>query len=301
MPELPEVETTCRALRLNILHQTITKINVYEPNLRWPVPENLANLLLGKQFLDISRRAKYLLLKTDIGTLLIHLGLTGKLLVLPSKTPLHFHERIRVNFATQKSLCYIDQRKFGAFLWVEAEFYPLAAPTGFKSVMEDGILNNYALNHPLLKNIGPEPLVAAFNATYLYKRAASHKIPVKQFLLDSKNVAGVGNIYASEALFGAKINPFKAASSLTFADCENLVIAIQKVLEAAIFKGGTTIRDFASGADERGYFQTELKVYGRTGKPCYACKTPIVEIRLGQRSTFYCPCCQPDVTIVSHQ
>jgi formamidopyrimidine-DNA glycosylase len=270
MPELPEVETICRGLKPQILNQPIQQVLVYQSTLRWPIPKNLNALLQGECFYEINRRGKYLLFVSHKGTVIVHLGLSGRLLILPAMHKKLLHEHLAIRFNNQKALCFIDPRKFGAFL----------------------LTKENPLSHALLKDLGPEPLTAEFNSTYLHEKIKHRKIPIKQLLMDGHIVAGIGNIYANEALFAAKINPLHPANKLSNNDIETLTHVIKNVLKSAILKGGTTIKDFLSHDGEIGRFQYELKVYGRGGKPCYTCKTAIKEIRLGQRSTFYCPTCQ---------
>lgn len=270
MPELPEVETLCRSLKPHVLNKPIARVIVHQPQLRWPVPKNLGPLLTGEIFYDLKRRGKYLLFFTARGTVIAHLGLSGRLLVLDAKHKKDPHEHLTIYFTNQKSLCLIDPRRFGAFLWTQQNPY----------------------DHPLLKNLGPEPLTKKFNSHFLVETIKRHKVPIKQFLMDSHIIAGIGNIYANEALFAAKINPLQPANSLGLDDCERLVKAIKKTLKLALRKGGTTIKDFLDSEGKKGLFQQRLMVYGRGGEKCKHCATKLKEIRLANRSTVFCPKCQ---------
>jgi len=270
MPELPEVETICRGLATQILQQPISKVLIRQPQLRWEIPKIITSTLPGVCFMSITRRGKYLLLETKAGTLIIHLGLTGNLRVLPENHPFQPHEHLRIYFTSQKALCFIDPRRFGACLWTK---------------------NDSSL-HPLIASLGQEPLTPEFNCDLLVTKIKNRKTPIKQLLMDSHVVTGIGNIYASEALFLARIHPLTPAKNLTNAHCTTLVTVIKQVLSAAIEQGGTTIRDYINSEGQSGHFQQKLNVYGRTKQPCQNCQTPIEEIRLGQRSTFYCPKCQ---------
>jgi formamidopyrimidine-DNA glycosylase len=270
MPELPEVETVCKALKSKILNQTIKSFTIHNAKLRWPVPQELSAILPGQAFHDITRRGKYLLLHTKKGTALVHLGLTGNLRILPAKHTLILHEHVTIVFSSGDALSFIDPRKFGAFLWTEKDPF----------------------EHALLKTMGPEPLTSAFSGATLANKARHHQIPIKQLLMDSHIVAGIGNIYANEALFMAKIHPQRSAHSLSDKEYLLLVECVKKVLRKALAHGGTTIRDFAASDGRGGYFQQELQVYGRSGQACLLCKTKIEETRTAQRSTFYCPRCQ---------
>lgn len=272
MPELPEVETICRGLAAKLLGQPISKVTIQEPNLRWRVPEIILTTLPGASFNKITRRAKYLLLATEHGTAIVHLGLTGRL-IIAKKIGLArpaLHEHVTITFDNGLQLRFIDSRKFGAFLWTSEDPF----------------------EHPLLKNLGPEPLSEDFTAEVLYQKTRRHKIAIKQFLMVGENVAGIGNIYASEALFLARLNPLQSAAELSLENCQHLVVAIKKVLQHALAKGGSSIRDFAHSDGSAGGFQKCFHVYGRDGQPCLICKTPIEVTRTNQRSTFYCPTCQ---------
>jgi len=268
MPELPEVETTCRGIAPHIVGRCVREVIVREPRLRWPVPDKLNQLMSGAQFLSVSRRAKYLLLETERGIVMVHLGMSGSLRIMPADTPPLFHDHIDVILDDGRCLRYHDPRRFGSFHWLEAQ------------------------QHPLLDHLGPEPLSETFSGAYLYERSRGRRIPVKQFIMDGKVVVGVGNIYANEALFMAGIHPARAAGRVAKTRYEHLAIAIKQVLGDAIDQGGTTLRDFVGGDGSPGYFAQQLRVYGRRGQPCRHCLTALKEIRQGGRTTVMCPQCQ---------
>lgn len=270
MPELPEVETTRRGIAPRITGRTVRQVIVRNARLRWPVPARLKSLLPGNRITEVSRRGKYLLLHTPAGALLLHLGMSGSLRLVAADTPAEKHDHVDIVFSDGQALRLRDPRRFGAVLWAGA------AP----------------LEHKLLKALGPEPLAEEFTADQLYARARRRRCSVKEFIMDSRTVVGVGNIYASEALFLAGIRPTLAAGRLSRASCAQLVAAIQQVLARAIHSGGTTLRDFTNGEGKPGYFQQQLNVYGRAGEPCRRCQTAIKQLRQGQRSSFYCPRCQ---------
>jgi len=271
MPELPEVETTLRGIKPHILNQTISSVITRKKKLRWPIPPDINQLLTKNCIKKAERRGKYILLSTNTGTIILHLGMSGTLKITDSTTPIEKHDHIDINFANNTSLRLNDPRRFGAFLW------SCDAPE----------------SHFLLKNLGPEPLNKEFSDNYLYNKSLKRKIPVKNFIMNSQIVVGVGNIYANEALFDSKINPQRLAQNVTQKEYQLLVKNIKTILKKAIKKGGTTLKDFKDSEGKPGYFSQELQVYGRKGLPCLKCKTELLEIRLGQRSTVYCPKCQP--------
>ncbi len=270
MPELPEVETTARGIRPHVLGKKITAVLVRNARLRWPVPKDLPQHLLGDTIEQVERRAKYLLLRTHAGTLLIHLGMSGSLRILPANTPAQLHDHVDIVFADHTCLRLRDPRRFGAMLWCDSDPY----------------------THTLLRALGPEPLGEQFDADYLFRATRKRKVDLKQLLMNQSIVVGVGNIYASEALFLAAINPRRAAGKVTKAQCARLVLEIKNVLHYAITQGGTTLRDFVGSNGDSGYFQLKLNVYGKEGTACPRCGTSIQQIRQGQRSTFYCGRCQ---------
>jgi len=270
MPELPEVETTCRGIEPHLSGARIEQLIVRQRHLRWPVPRGLEQRLQGARINRVSRRAKYLLIATENGTLILHLGMSGRLRIIDNGEAPGPHDHVDMLMDTGKLLRYTDPRRFGAWLWTDAE--PEA--------------------HPLLETLGPEPLGKRFDADYLYRKSRGRKAAIKSFLMDSRIVVGVGNIYANEALFAAGIHPARSAGRISAQRYTRLVEAVKQVLAKAIRQGGTTLRDFTNGEGKPGYFQQSLQVYGRAGKPCPSCTTPIREIRIGQRSSFFCTHCQ---------
>ena len=270
MPELPEVETTRRGIEPHLRGQQVRKLVVRQASLRWPVPAELTRRIRSTRIGQVSRRAKYLLIETTNGTLIIHLGMSGSLRIIKDKAPPGPHDHIDLQLNNGITLRYTDPRRFGAWLWTEEP----------------------ADCHPLLRELGPEPLSDDFNDKYFFSRSRGRKLAIKAFLMDSHIVVGIGNIYASEALFRAGIHPARAAGRISRQRYMKLVDAVKQVLTEAIHQGGTTLRDFSNGEGKPGYFQQSLNVYGRTGEACPVCATPIRETRTGQRSTFYCPHCQ---------
>ena len=270
MPELPEVETTRRGIEPHILKRAVQSVIVREPRLRWPVTESLAQQMPGHVLQRINRRGKYLLLETDAGVLLIHLGMSGSLRIVTQTFPLRKHDHVDLVFDRNTVLRFTDPRRFGCLLWLTTD--PCA--------------------HPLLRELGPEPLSDEFDGAYLKQRSRHKKVAVKNFIMDSKVVVGVGNIYANEALFAAGIRPGRAAGRVSLAQYQLLVKKIKAVLARSIKVGGTTLRDFTGGDGQPGYFKQSLKVYGRDGEPCKNCGEVIRLSRQGQRGTFYCPQCQ---------
>lgn len=270
MPELPEVETSLRGIKPHINHQIIASIHIRQTHLRWPIPANLAAQLKNQRLNDIQRRGKYLLLSFNNGTLIIHLGMSGKLRVLTSDVPAQKHDHVDLVFKPDICLRYTDPRRFGAILFTTDD----------------------PLNHPLLKKMGPEPLSRHFTGDYLWERAKGKKTAVKSYVMDSSVVAGVGNIYATEALFAAGIRPDKQAGKVTQTQFIQLAAAIKTILKQAIKKGGTTLNDFTQSDGKPGYFSIELQAYGHAGDPCPRCHKPLKLSRLGQRATVYCSSCQ---------
>jgi formamidopyrimidine-DNA glycosylase len=268
MPELPEVETTRRGVKPHILGQPITEVIVRQSQLRWPVPADLDRQLRGQVFTGARRRAKYLLLDTESGSLMVHLGMSGSLRLMPADAPALFHDHIDIVLGSGQCLRYNDPRRFGSFHWLTSD------------------------DHPLLNHLGPEPLSTDFSAEYLHTLAKRRKVPVKQFLMDGKVVVGVGNIYANEALFMSGIRPDRGANRIALARYERLVNDVKTVLSGAIEQGGTTLRDFVGGDGKPGYFAQQLRVYGRGGQPCRQCAVPLTEIRQGGRATVFCRHCQ---------
>jgi len=243
---------------------------VYEPRLRYPLPRDLPRKVAGQRIVRVGRRAKYLLLELDSGTLLLHLGMSGNLRVVPAATPRLRHDHFDLLLDSGVALRFNDPRRFGSLIYTSGE----------------------PREHPLLERLGPEPFSAAFDADYLYRITRGRRVALKQLLMNSQLVVGVGNIYASEALFRARLRPGRAARSLTRADAARLVRAIRAVLRQAIRAGGTTLRDYLGADGAPGYFRQRLYVYERRGKPCRRCGTPVRAVTQGQRSTYYCPGCQ---------
>jgi formamidopyrimidine-DNA glycosylase len=270
MPELPEVETTRRGIAPLIAGRRVVRVTVREPRLRWRIPARLPRLLPGQTIRTVGRRGKYLLLGTERGTLIAHLGMSGSLRVADCSTPPGQYDHVEIAFDDGHCLRLRDPRRFGALLWTGRD----------------------PATHPLLRHLGPEPLGEAFTPEYLYQITRGRRVAVRDLLLNGRVVAGLGNIYANEALFAAGIRPARPAGRLRRADCVRLVEAIRVTLGRALAAGGTTLRDFRNGWDEPGYFQLELKVYGRAGEPCPRCRHPIRARRIGQRRAFYCPRCQ---------
>jgi formamidopyrimidine-DNA glycosylase len=270
MPELPEVETTCRGIAPHIEGQTVKRVIIRQPRLRWPVPPALDQILAGLGIQSVSRRAKYLLFSTNAGTMLIHLGMSGSLRIMTIGQGAGKHDHIDFIFGDDTVLRFNDPRRFGAVLWTSS------------SVSE----------HPLLKNLGPEPLLPDFNGELLYALSRNRKAPVKSFIMDSHIVVGVGNIYANEALFMAGILPSRQAGNISLARYQRLADCIRMVLQHAIQQGGTTLRNFVNEAGNPGYFKQQLRVYGRAGLLCVDCQQLLKEIRLANRSTVFCSDCQ---------
>lgn len=270
MPELPEVEITRQGIAPHLLNQTIENIIVRQPNLRWPVPIDSLSQLVGQPIINISRRAKFLLLQTHSGTLLIHLGMSGSLRILPTSTPPQKHDHADILLNNGLCLRYRDPRRFGAILW-----------------SGDAIEN-----HRLLAHLGPEPLTRTFHSRYLYQALQNKSQSLKQCLMDNKIVVGVGNIYANEALFLAKLSPFIEGRAIQLEDCEALTKAIKQTLKKAIRAGGTSLKDFTQADGSPGYFRHQLQMYGRENEPCLRCQTIIKKVAQANRATYYCPSCQ---------
>jgi formamidopyrimidine-DNA glycosylase len=269
MPELPEVETTLRGIEPYLLGQCIERIIVRDPRLRWPVSPEVRQAE-KQRLVHLGRRGKYLLLRLEQGGLMIHLGMSGSLRILTEPATPGKHDHLDVVLESGVCMRFNDPRRFGAFLWVGGEMQ----------------------SHPLLKKLGPEPLSADFTADYLYTCSRKRQVAIKNFIMNGHIVVGVGNIYASEALFMAGIHPNRAAGRVSRQRYEGLVEAIRDVLDRAIKQGGTTLRDFSDTDGTPGYFAQELLVYDRAGKDCFQCGTPVRQKVIGQRSSYYCPACQ---------
>lgn len=270
MPELPEVETTLCGLLPHLLGRTVSKVVVRTPALRWPLPANLGQLLIGRTIQGLSRRAKYLLIRFDHGTVLLHLGMSGHLRIVAANTPAAKHDHVDLEFSDGQLLRLHDPRRFGALLWVEGD----------------------PGQHRLLESLGPEPFAAELTGGYLAALAQGRRSSIKSFIMDQKVVVGVGNIYASEALFRAGIHPQRPAGQVSAVRFDALAAAIREVLSAAIAAGGTTLRDFSDTAGRPGYFSQQLRVYGRAGLPCPGCGTPLRQERIAQRASYFCCRCQ---------
>lgn len=270
MPELPEVETTRRGVAPLLAGRRVSGVNIRDPRLRQPVPPTLPRRLQGLRLTAVERRGKYLLFRFEPGTLIVHLGMSGSLRVVAPDTALKKHDHVEIIFDSRYSLRLHDPRRFGLMVWTDQ------APE----------------NHALLRRLGPEPWDTAFNAATLYQRARGRRAAVKNFIMDSRIVVGIGNIYASEALYRARVHPNRGAGRISRERYARIVAAVREVLEDALTAGGTTLRDFVNSDGEPGYFRLQLKVYGRAGEAC-ACNTGVIRQRtIGQRSSFYCPRCQ---------
>jgi formamidopyrimidine-DNA glycosylase len=272
MPELPEVEVTRLGVSPYLVSQRVTGLVLRRSGLRWPFPGNLAQNMVGQTVQDTGRRGKYLLVIFKRGTLIIHLGMSGHIRVLPKNTPFQLHDHVDIILGKQL-LRLTDPRRFGAVLWHDHQ---------------DGAIEQ----HPLLQKLGMEPLTEQFDGAVLYKATRHRKITIKQMLLAGDVVVGVGNIYASESLFLSGISPLTPVDDITLARYKKLAAAIKKILAEAIIKGGSSLKDFINVNGESGYFQQNYFVYDRTGLPCRKCKSLIQQVKQGQRSTFYCVKCQ---------
>lgn len=279
MPELPEVETIRRGIEPHVVGRRIERVIVRDRRLRWPIVRGFEARLAGRTIEAVDRRGKYLLL--DLGAparapanrpdrVILHMGMTGRLLLLGRGHPVQKHDHVDFELSDDRLLRFNDPRRFGAALW-----WPGSHPS-----------------HLLLRNMGPEPFAAEFGGDYLFALSRGRSAPVKNFLMDGRIVVGVGNIYAVEALFRARIRPARPAGRVSRAEYGALAAAVRRVLEDAIAAGGTTFRDFRGSDGAPGYFVQELSVYDRAGQPCRRCRTPIKRLVIGQRSSYYCPRCQ---------
>ena len=267
MPELPEVETTKTSL-LPLLDQTVLKVEVRQPSLRWPIPENIQKLV-GQKLLKLTRRSKYILAEFEQDQMLWHLGMSGSFRLCQPNDELRKHDHLIIQFEDQQ-LRYHDPRRFGCILWLDQN-----AQT------------------KLIDTLGPEPLSDAFNADYLASKFKKKNVAAKVAIMDNHMVVGVGNIYATESLFNLGIHPAQPASSLSFKHIEKLVLEVKRILKQAIDLGGSTLRDYTNAAGENGYFQQTLLAYGRAGEMCVNCETTLENLKLGQRASVFCPQCQP--------
>ncbi len=276
MPELPEVETTVRGIRSHIENQLILKAVVRQHKLRWPIIANLSDKLAGCQIKDVIRRGKYIILKlishqhASSCAVIVHLGMSGRLQILKEDTPPGRHDHVDILLHNRSIIRYTDPRRFGAMLWVEGD----------------------ANTCPQLQALGLEPLNSEFTASYLFHQASNRSIPIKSLIMDNKIVVGIGNIYATESLFSAKIHPAKPAKTITKQQMHVLVEQIKLILQQAILAGGTTLKDFLKSDGKPGYFAIQLQAYGRAGLPCSICQTPFTSMKISQRTTSYCTQCQ---------
>ncbi|HUW97664.1 MAG TPA: bifunctional DNA-formamidopyrimidine glycosylase/DNA-(apurinic or apyrimidinic site) lyase [Acidiferrobacter sp.] len=269
MPELPEVETTLRGLAPLLCGARITGLIVRDARLRWPIAPGLSRIVSGQTIRKLTRRSKYLLFDLGAGSLIIHLGMSGSLQVTSAGRPPGPWDPFDIVFADGQCLRMRDPRRFGALLYSEDPRH-----------------------HPLIRQLGPEPLAAEFSGAYLHDRARGRKVAIRDFLLNGRIVAGIGNIYAHEALFEAGIRPLRAAGRISLARYEALATAIIDVLNRAIAAGGTTLQDFVGSDGRPGYFQQQLRVYGREGASCLRCRGTIARLSHSARSSYYCPKCQ---------
>jgi formamidopyrimidine-DNA glycosylase len=270
VPELPEVETTLRGIAPHLTGKVVTAVIIRNAQLRWPIPLNLHELLHGKTVCHLQRRAKYLLIQFAHGTLILHLGMSGSLRILTFATPPDKHDHFDLVLADGTIMRLRDPRRFGAVIWHEGN----------------------VSDHRLFVKLGPEPLEIGFDGEYLYRATRKRSVAIKQFIMDSHVVVGVGNIYANEALFRAGIKPQHAAGKLSRPRCEKLAAEIRATLMESIALGGSSLRDYVDSDGKQGYFQQHYWVYSRANEPCKKCDTPVKQIKQGQRSSFYCPRCQ---------
>lgn len=270
MPELPEVEVTRQGIEPYLLNQRIVHVIVRNPCLRWPIQSNLEEILVGQEITAIVRRAKYLLLICSKGTLIVHLGMSGSLRLIFAQVPPQKHDHFDLELANGVILRFRDPRRFGAILWNTGD----------------------VMQHPLLAQLGEEPLCPSFDGKSLYERTRNRISSIKEILMNNRIVVGIGNIYANEALFRAGIHPRTMAGKIGLSQYEKLACSIKTILSAAIEAGGSSLRDFVKCDGSPGYFQQQYWVYGRANQPCRICGSMIKQIKQGQRSSFYCPECQ---------
>ncbi|MEN9916790.1 MAG: formamidopyrimidine-DNA glycosylase [Pseudomonadota bacterium] len=270
MPELPEVEVTLRGLQIPLQNQTIQKFVIRRPNLRWPIPKQELQQLIGLTINQLTRRGKYLCLVTAQASIIIHLGMSGRLRILDSSVTPEKYDHIDILFKNDTLLRFTDPRRFGAFLYTSGD----------------------PQHHVLLKNLGVEPLNREFSAQYLKQQLANKQLPIKSAIMDQRIIVGVGNIYATEALFTAGINPLRPANSLLLSDLKRLVGAIKSILQVAIQQGGSSLKDFLNSEGKPGYFSQQLNVYGRGGLPCLQCQALLQLSRINLRTSVYCQQCQ---------
>ncbi len=270
MPELPEVETTRRGIEPYLLHHSVNRLTIHQWQLRWAIPKTIKRLT-DQVITAVERRGKYILIKTSSGQAIVHLGMSGSLRICTTNDePRRKHDHVEMHLSNGSLLRFHDPRRFGCLLWQNSD-----EPT-----------------HSLLEKLGPEPLSNQFDTAHLIAATRNKKVAIKNLIMNSHIVVGVGNIYASEALFMAGVRPGRAAGRITYKECEKLVDAIKLILQRSIDQGGTTLRDFVNSDGEPGYFKQSLFVYGKEGEACLNCGLPIKQKVIGQRSTFYCTQCQ---------
>jgi formamidopyrimidine-DNA glycosylase len=270
VPELPEVETTRRGIEPHVVGRRILRLQVHDRRLRWPVDPKLATYVAGAVIHRAGRRAKYLLIETEAGTLILHLGMSGSLRVLPAATPRIAHDHVDIELDSGHTLRFNDPRRFGSLMF---------------TADDPGL-------HPLLRSLAPEPLEDGFDAEYLFRITRRRSVAIKQLIMNSRLVVGVGNIYASEVLFRARVRPRRQARTLTRAECAKLARATKATLAMAVKVGGTTLRDYVGADGNPGYFRRKLFVYERTGQPCRVCGKPVKQFTQNGRSTYWCSNCQ---------
>lgn len=271
MPELPEVETTCRGISPHIIGKTVAHVVIRQKQLRWLIPDELSEVMTGLVIEKVTRRAKYLFLETNsINTVLLHLGMSGNLRITDTSQVAGKHDHVDFVFTDKTVLRFNDTRRFGAILYTA----------------------NPVNQHKLIKDLGPEPLSDLLSGDYLYQFSRGKKTTIKSFIMDAHHVVGVGNIYASESLFRAKIHPTRQAGRISLKRYKELSDSIKYILQQAIEQGGTTLRDFVNEQGVAGYFQQSLSVYGRAGEECKACQSSIKQIKIAQRASYYCSQCQ---------
>ena len=269
MPELPEVETTRRGIEPFLNGRRIDTVEIRDARLRWPIPDTVQRAC-GQCVKSVDRRAKYLMIRLESGALMLHLGMSGSLRVVPSGHEPGKHDHVDLHIDNGQLIRFNDPRRFGSLLWLEGD----------------------GTDHPLIRDLGPEPLSDAFSGDHLWHNSRQRRVAVKSFIMNGHIVVGVGNIYASEALFRAGIHPLRAAGRVSKLRYQRLASSLRDVLEAAIRQGGTTLRDFSSSDGQPGYFGQELAVYSREGLPCIQCEAPVRQKRIGQRASYYCIRCQ---------
>ncbi|MFL1410348.1 bifunctional DNA-formamidopyrimidine glycosylase/DNA-(apurinic or apyrimidinic site) lyase [Acinetobacter baumannii] len=267
MPELPEVETTKTSL-FPLLNQKVLSVEVRNPSLRWPIPDNVQKLV-GQRLIGLNRRSKYILAAFEQDQMLWHLGMSGSFRLCQPTDELRKHDHLIIQFEDQQ-LRYHDPRRFGCILWLNPE-----------------------TQGKLIDTLGPEPLSTDFHAEYLASKLKNKSVGIKIALMDNHVVVGVGNIYATESLFNVGIHPAQPAGDLTMQQIEKLVVEIKRILKSAIDLGGSTLRDYSNAMGENGYFQQTLLAYGRAGEMCVNCETTLENLKLGQRASVFCPQCQP--------